>query len=256
MVPRRGSTGHFSDSSRVRSYDRAARREHGDSVAYRRFPALKQFTDEELAAITMPYEHPTGMTPSSSMQFRDEPGFSGSRAGSRELSEVPPGAILFSAMGSFRSSVIKKGSQQHGGARSSSPGQWKRVSGSRPTPPPIPFRPCNPGDAREAITESVHGYVAMHTPYDAAQQAERADKTAAIAACRAGPFKPSSNSQAKAAIKVHYYLNSPDTETFEAERQYIRERAQKSMEGYNRDLRHKLLQLRKRETKQYAELWQ
>ncbi|KAJ1615847.1 hypothetical protein T492DRAFT_1152628, partial [Pavlovales sp. CCMP2436] len=61
--------GHFSDSSRVRSYDRAARREHGDSVAYRRFPALKQFTDEELAAITMPYEHPTGMTPSSSMQF-------------------------------------------------------------------------------------------------------------------------------------------------------------------------------------------
>jgi hypothetical protein len=120
----------------------------------------------------------------------------------------------------------------------------------------MPFRPVNPSSAREMITEKYRGFVTMHAPYDAAAVKEREEKAAAAAARRAGAFKPSSAAQAKSAIRVHYFLNSPDTETFEAERHYIRERAQRNMDGYNRELRAKILLLREREKKQDLELMQ
>jgi len=94
----------------------------------------------------------------------------------------------------------------------------------------------------------------MHTPYDAVKEAERSEKLASAAAQRSGPFRPSSSAQAKSAIRVHYFLNSPDTETFQAERQFIKERAERNRQSYNREARTKLLLLREREKKKDAEL--
>jgi hypothetical protein len=57
------STSQPQTSGRVRGRER---RENGVSVPYRRFPALAQFTDEELAAITMPAQAPPGSLPTAS----------------------------------------------------------------------------------------------------------------------------------------------------------------------------------------------
>ena len=70
----------------------------------------------------------------------------------------------------------------------------------------------------------------------------------------AGAFKPTSAAKAKTSIHANYYLNSPDTETFEAERQFIKERADKNLGGIVSDLRAKTVQLREREKKQEAAL--
>ena len=40
--------------------------------------------------------------------------------------------------------------------------------------------------------------------------------------------------EARKEIEVNYYLNSPDAETIEAERRYIREKAQRNMVEYYR----------------------
>lgn len=146
-----------------------------------------------------------------------------------------------------------QGSYHLYGTMRSQSDQWRKPR-VLSTAPPIPFRQPTVSSARETITDMRNGYITMHTPYDAAGQAERRERLAAIAAHRHGPFRPSSSAQAKAAIRVHYFLNSPDTETFAAERQFIKDRAQANMEAYKREQRSKLLLLREREKKQDAEL--
>jgi hypothetical protein len=94
----------------------------------------------------------------------------------------------------------------------------------------------------------------MRTPYSAASDAERRDRLRSTEAQYAGAFKPASAAKAKTSILVNYYLNSPDTETFEAERQFIKERADKNLGGILSDLRSKTVLLREREKKQEAEL--
>lgn len=68
-LPQRTAGHSMGGSGRLRAGAGSGReaREHGASVAYRRFPALAQFTDEELAAITMPPQPFPGMTPSPSV---------------------------------------------------------------------------------------------------------------------------------------------------------------------------------------------
>ena len=101
-----------------------------------------------------------------------------------------------------------------------------------------PFRPCNPVEARDTITEVRHGYVGLHSPYDLAHKLQMLERAEAQKMVISGKYDPNSWSKARKAIQVNYYLNSPDAETIEAERRYIQEKAQRNMVEYYRRLRN------------------
>ena len=52
----------------------------------------------------------------------------------------------------------------------------------------------------------------------------------------AGNFEPSAWAEARKDIQVNYFLNSPDAETIEAEKWYIKEKALRNMFEYNRKM--------------------
>lgn len=112
-----------------------------------------------------------------------------------------------------------------------------------------PFRPVNAHEARELITDQMHGYISMRSPYNEGQARERQQKLDSIAQRKAGPFYPTSAAKARTAIRVHYFLNSPDTETLEAERRFLAERASQNLDSYKTEAHAKLLLLREREKK-------
>ena len=100
-----------------------------------------------------------------------------------------------------------------------------------------PFRPCNPIEARDTITEERHGYVGLHSPYDLAHKLQMLERAEAQKHVIGGVYNPNAWSKARKAIEVNYFLNSPDAETIEAERRYIQEKAQRNMVEYYRRLR-------------------
>ena len=64
-----------------------------------------------------------------------------------------------------------------------------------------------------------HGYVGIHSPYDLAHklaEIERAEAQRGVISDDV--YMPTAWSQARKAIQVNYFLNSPDAETIEAER--------------------------------------
>ena len=115
------------------------------------------------------------------------------------------------------------------------------MASKKPRAPPKerpPFRPCNPTEAKETITEIRHGYVGIHSPYDLAHklgEIERANANQSIISD--DTYMPNAWSEARKAIEINYFLNSPDSETIEAERRYIQEKAQRNMVEYYRRLR-------------------
>jgi len=227
------------------------------SLAYRRFPALATFTDPELDAITMPKADPDTMRRTKSTGKLE------SRWGG---TDIEPHAVPFSALSSFRASVITKGqgNSKQPNFMAATTGQMTKVRPStevhksgivRPqgARAAMPFSPINPWQSREAITDWREGYVLMRSPFDAAQVREREERARSVAMRRAGAFLPSSGAKAKTSIRVNYFLNSPDTETLEAEQQYIRELSLRNMDAYRKDQRNKLMHLRER-AKQEEEL--
>ena len=116
---------------------------------------------------------------------------------------------------------------------------------TKPAPAPVrkkpverpPFRPCNPVEARESITEKTHGYVGLHSPYDLAHKLQMLEREQAQGLVIGGAYNPNAWSKARKAIEINYFLNSPDAETIEAERRYIQEKAQRNMVEYYRRLR-------------------
>ena len=107
----------------------------------------------------------------------------------------------------------------------------------RPQKERPPFRPCNPREARETITEKVHGYVGLHSPYDLAHKLQMLEREQAQKLVIGGAYNPNAWSKARKAIEINYFLNSPDAETLEAERRYIQDKAQRNMVEYYRRLR-------------------
>ena len=100
-----------------------------------------------------------------------------------------------------------------------------------------PFRPCNPKEARDSITEKTHGYVGMHSPYELAHKMQMLEREEAAKLIIGGAYNPNAWSKARKTIEINYFLNSPDAETIEAERRYIQEKAQRNMVEYYRRLR-------------------
>ena len=113
----------------------------------------------------------------------------------------------------------------------------KPAASAKPPVERVPFRPCNPTEARESIAEMRHGYVGIHSPYDLAHKLENMERAEAAKHIIGGVYLPNAWSQARKSIEINYFLNSPDAETIEAERRYIQEKAQRNMVEYYRRLR-------------------
>ena len=97
-----------------------------------------------------------------------------------------------------------------------------------------PFRPCNPKEARDSITEVQHGYVGLHSPYNLEHRIQQLERQEAAKRMLGGAYNPNAWSKARKDIEVNYFLNSPDAETKEAERRYIKDKAQRNMVEYYR----------------------
>ena len=176
------------------------------SLTSRRFPALRTLTAEDVEVMVMPAPSP-----------KRSPAADGS--GSARLFN-PPSAAPTVALSSSKAGDV--------GAKSK-PFGTKPPPQSRP-----PFRPSNPHQARDSITEVRHGYVGMHSPFELAHKLQMLERAEARKYVVGPPYVPPSGSKARAAIAVNYYLNSPDAETIEAERRYIHEKAQRNMVEYYR----------------------
>lgn len=138
-------------------------------------------------------------------------------------------AVSCKSSASFSSAKSGKPAEKPAAKPASSQAQPKRQGVVRPE-----WRPCNPSEARADITEREHGYVGMYSPYNRAHMLMMQDQRASNAACLAGEFVPCAYQQAKDIVKINYYLNSPDAETIEAERRYIREKSKRNMLDYLR----------------------
>ena len=102
-----------------------------------------------------------------------------------------------------------------------------------------PFRPSNCREARDTISDKKHGYVGLHSPYALEHRIQQLEKQEAAKLILGGAYNPPSSSKAKKEIEVNYFLNSPDAETKEAERRYIKEKATRNMAEYYRRLHQK-----------------
>jgi hypothetical protein len=176
------------------------------SLTSRRFPALRQLTSEDVEVMVI--QQKTGTAKSKG----------GEATGLFDTNTVKPSAA--------RSLETGKPLSARGGAG--------KPRDEKPKPP---FRPSNYMEAREEISlgkERERGYVGIHSPYDMAhriQLLEREENQKRII----GPkYDPPSGPKAREVLKINYYLNSPDSETLEAERRYIKDKAARNMVEYYR----------------------
>ena len=97
----------------------------------------------------------------------------------------------------------------------------------------VPFSPCNPSLAKHAITRKGNIFVGSSSPYDADRE-EFLNRKELDESKRLGPspFAPNSASQAKTMISVNYYLNSPDTYQLQHDRKHITERISKNSKNF------------------------
>jgi len=180
---------------------------NSNTVTSRRFPALRTLTADDVEVMVMP--------PASTNK---------SKPATTEAKHLfDPNLVKPSAVGSLGAATAKP---TKGAASSAMPLK------DRP-----PFRPCNPTEGRETITEFRHGYVGIHSPYDMAHKLELVERAESDAHIIGGVYSPNAWSQARKQIEINYFLNSPDAETIEAERRYIQEKAQRNMVEYYRRLR-------------------
>jgi len=176
------------------------------SLTSRRFPALRTLTGEDVEVFVMPEE---------SQKKK------GGGTGDSHLFD--PNVVKPSAVGSL-------GSTRGGGAGS-------KKAPARPMKERPPFRPNNPSEARETISLWQTGYVELHSPYDLAHRLSRQEVKVAKEMSINPTFIPNAYSQARDSVKVNYFLTSPDAETIEAERRYIKEKAAKNMQEYLRHMK-------------------
>jgi len=173
------------------------------SLTSRRFPALRTLTNEDVEVFVMPEEKKKKGGPSTDSHLLD------------------PEVVKPSAVGSL-------GANRAGGSKAAPAPPMKE----RP-----PFRPNNPSEARETISLWRTGYVELHSPYDLAHRLSRQEVQVAKEMAINPTFIPNAFSQARDSVKVNYFLTSPDAETIEAERRYIKEKASKNMQEYLRHMK-------------------
>jgi hypothetical protein len=172
-----------------------------NSITSRRFPALRTLAADDVEVMVMP--------PASAKKQNAE---------SKPLFD--PNVVKPSAVGSL-------GAARPAKAEAAAAASSGRAMRQRP-----PFRPCNPTEAKETITEIRNGYVGIHSEYDRAHTLELEERKDAEEHVIGGLYCPSAWSQARKQIEINYFLNSPDAETIEAERRYApSRRASEHMRG-------------------------
>uniref|UniRef100_A0A7S4EZ16 Uncharacterized protein n=1 Tax=Chrysotila carterae TaxID=13221 RepID=A0A7S4EZ16_CHRCT len=184
------------------------------SVTSRRFPALRTLTDDDVEVMVVK-QPGSGTSPA-----RSKNGSTSSGLFDQEL---------------LKSSKVGELSSPNKGTavRGSSPSASAKPAPSKSKPRP-PFVPCNPSQARDAITLEKEGYVAIHSPHYLAhsQQLQELEQSSRMRV--GGTFVPASSAKAKDLLAVNYYMNSPDAETLEAEKRFIKERGERNLEEYKR----------------------
>ena len=180
------------------------------SLTSRRFPALRSLTADDVEVMVMPPDQP-----------------SPKKGGSGRL---------------FDEAVVKPRLSPAGPA--AAPGAGFSPGGARPPAQRPPFRPCNPVEARDTITQRKFGYVGMHSPYDLAHTLQMKERDESQKRVIAGVFRPNAPAKAREAVKVNYFLNSPDAETIAAERRFIKDKANRNMIEFMRRAHTSLAQSR------------
>ena len=192
------------------------------SLTSRRFPALRTLTAEDVEVMVMPQQ-----------QALASPG-----------KKAPSGAKDNSL---FDANLVKPTAVNSLGTRAPAAAPTKRKpavgAGSSSTRQRPPFRPCNPAEARDTITVERHGYVSMLSPYDLAHRLQMLEREEAEKHVLGGAYNPNAWSKARDDIKVNYFLNSPDAETLEAERRYIKDKAARNMVDYYRRMHANMVKM-------------
>jgi len=186
------------------------------TLSSRRFPALSTLTADDVEVMVM-------KAPSSG---------TGSQAGKKDSSShhlFDPDLVKPSAATSLSVPGKAAAAAKPRPAASGKPSASNASTDNRP-----PFVPCNPIQARDDITLTNHGYVGMRSPYDMSHQMQQAEREECQRLHVGGVFIPASGATAKKQVAVNYYLNSPDAETIEAERRYIKDRADRNLTEYHR----------------------
>eukprot|EP00238_Polyblepharides_amylifera_P006527 CAMPEP_0196587780 /NCGR_PEP_ID=MMETSP1081-20130531/58570_1 /TAXON_ID=36882 /ORGANISM="Pyramimonas amylifera, Strain CCMP720" /LENGTH=220 /DNA_ID=CAMNT_0041910061 /DNA_START=126 /DNA_END=788 /DNA_ORIENTATION=+ len=162
------------------------------SISARRFPALREMRDEDIAALVI------------ANKKINQKRLLGTKAG---LAEVHPG----------KSKPLDDFQRFHVGSSMAEPPPMN-ASKSRETRPA--FSPCNPSQAKEDIyRQGAEPFVGCTEPFERHYTREDMAK-------ETKPFVPNAPSQAKKTISIDYFLNSPDEETLAEEKGFIYARAE------------------------------
>ena len=74
-------------------------------------------------------------------------------------------------------------------------------------------------------TANLHPYIKKDVPYNTIGTPYDSERYRYVPDHRALPFVPNAPSEAKKTTSINYYMNSPDAETLDMERQYIADRS-------------------------------
>uniref|UniRef100_A0A7S0WWD4 Uncharacterized protein n=1 Tax=Pyramimonas obovata TaxID=1411642 RepID=A0A7S0WWD4_9CHLO len=183
------------------------------SMSSRRFPALREMRDEDIAVLVI------------ANKKVQKKRLLGTSAGLAEVMTGPADAVtdLHDHMYS-NPPLLEEGFPMPQGMSFPGTGSSLGYGGTpyytekrRP-----PFRPNNPSQAKEDIGRTAkERYLFYQAPYEKANTREEM----AEASKGLEPFVPNGSLRAKEKIAVHYYLNSPDEETLALEKSYISQRA-------------------------------
>jgi hypothetical protein len=182
------------------------------SIASRRFPALANLTADDVDVVVL---KPSSAGGNGTACTENSKGLGPDTIRSREVDRLTQRSAAGTAQ-------AKQRAQQERAAAAA-------AAEKRELPP---FRPCNPRQARDGI--SVTTFVNAHSPYDSAHQQELADRADSTARMVGPGFVPTSGPRGREAVKVHYFLNSPDAETIAAEKELIHERAAHNLAEFKR----------------------
>jgi len=167
------------------------------SMSARRFPALRDLKDEDIASLVL-----------AERKARNARLYGG-KYGLDNLGKSGP-------LEDFRRAHLTRDHQprEHQTATKGGDGLGAGLAPKKP-----PFSPVNPTEAKQEIYRKGDApYNTLNTPYDAERFRYIPDDALL-------PFVPNSASESKKTVAINYYMNSPDAETLEMERRFIADRA-------------------------------
>ena len=183
------------------------------SITSRRFPALRALTEDDVEVMALP-PRPTA----DRRAKQATAGGKGDRLFDPDL--VKPSAVSnLSPLAGVRAGLGAGGAME-GSTVSKKATKAEKAAEELAKRPP--WTANNPTQARESITLERTGFVLIHSPFDMGFKQRQQERLEAHKRRLAGNWNVPSAIQAKEDMKVNYFLNSPDSETIEAERRCVR----------------------------------